>query len=627
MRLARPFQQLPHQFAAAPLAADVARLGPADLLPYRAGALGSAAIPLVSPGGAPTHDFSLAGPARPTRALASCPHLEDILIQLGAPVARSRLVRLAARTSAELGVEWNYHWFRRLPICIPIQTDADVTLQCGDEVAHLAAGEVWIFDNSLPYALHNRSALDCVHLVVETRALADRGALPSRALNLEPYRFEVLTPHELAALTRDMLADPESEALPNGARLALSESAKRWEAAFARFGHAPQGELAYQDILLDIREQILPYLPPRGPAAHAAAVIDTMLHMTPPAPRRLRRPAVMTRPQAAPPCHAPELERPVFIVSAPRAGSTLLWELMAHFAGVFTLGGESHEIIRGIPELHPAARGYASDRLTEAEARPELAAALREGFARRLVDRDGRSYWDAPPSARPPRVRLLEKTPANALRIPFLRAVFPDAVFIHLYRDPRPSISSLVEGWRSRCFLSYRRMPGWPYRDWSFLLPPGWSALAGCSLVEIAAHQWQVANATIEDDLRAVAPASSCKVDYDDLVRNPREIVRRIAALARFDWDDEVEAAVSAALPLSRVTLSAPAPHKWWRHEDDLAALLPQLSGPAEETAPTDQASSQRLDPTTSHAGRFPTTASEPRITLHLPHDTVASGG
>jgi hypothetical protein len=280
---------------------------------------------------------------------------------------------------------------------------------------------------------------------------------------------------------------------------------------------------------------------------------------------------------------APELDRPVFIVSAPRAGSTLLWELIARFAGVFTLGGESHEIIRSIPELHPAARGYASDRLTEVEARPEVAAAIRAGFARRLVDRTGRSYWDAPASERPPRVRLLEKTPANALRIPFLRAVFPGAMFVHLYRDPRPTISSLVEGWRSRSFLAYRRMPGWPYRDWSFLLPPDWPSLVGCSLVEIAAHQWQAANAAIEQDLRAAPPGSSCKVDYDDLVRDPRDVVCRIAELARLGWDDEVEAAVSAALPLSRVTLSAPAPHKWWRHEEELAVLLPRLarlSGP-----------------------------------------------
>jgi hypothetical protein len=177
-------------------------------------------------------------------------------------------------------------------------------------------------------------------------------------------------------------------------------------------------------------------------------------------------------------------------------------------------------------------------------------------------------------------VRLVEKTPANALRIPFLRAVFPDALFVHLSRDPRQNITSLVEGWRSRRFLAYRGMPDWPYRDWSFLLPPGWAALAGRSLVEIAAFQWQVTNTIIEEDLRAVPASSSCKVDYDDLVRRPGEVLRRIAALAGFDWDHEVEAAVSAALPLSRVTLSPPAPHKWWRHEHELAAVLPRLHGP-----------------------------------------------
>jgi Sulfotransferase family/Aspartyl/Asparaginyl beta-hydroxylase len=577
VRLAEAFQKLPQRFAAGPLAADVVLFGPGDFVPYGTGGLGDAAVPLVSPGGAPTHDFALAGPARATPALARCPHIAEALAALGARIARSRLVRLTAQTSAGSAVEWNYHWFRRLLICIPIQTDAAVTLQCEDEIIHLAAGEAWILDNSRRHALHNRSTQDCVHLLVETTAATSEAPLPRGSLHLEPYRFEVLTPQELAALIEEVLTVPGGAPVNEEVRLTLALLASRWEAAFARFGHDSKGELAYQDLVLDFRDQVLPRLSPGTVSAQAAAVIDTMLSMAPPAPRKLHRPAAAPRSRMAAPIAPPEFERPLFIVSAPRAGSTLLFDLVARFGDVFTLGGESHEIIRGIPELHPAARGYASDRLTQAEARPELAAALREGFSQRLVDRAGRSYLDLPAGERPHRVRLVEKTPANALRIPFLRAIFPGALFVHLSRDPRQNISSLVEGWRARRFLAYRGMPGWPYRDWSFLLPPGWPLLADCSLVEIAAHQWQIANATIEEDLRAAPAGSSCKLDYDDLVRSPRDALHRIAKLAGFGWDDQVEAAVSAALPLSRVTLSAPDPHKWWRHEEELAALLPRL--------------------------------------------------
>lgn len=79
--------------------------------------------------------------------------------------------------------------------------------------------------------------------------------------------------------------------------------------------------------------------------------------------------------------------QPLIIVSAPRAGSTLLFETLAHFPDLWTIGEESHEIIEGIPELHPAAYGYASNRLTAAAATPTITSFLHDRFARQLQDR------------------------------------------------------------------------------------------------------------------------------------------------------------------------------------------------------------------------------------------------
>lgn len=87
----------------------------------------------------------------------------------------------------------------------------------------------------------------------------------------------------------------------------------------------------------------------------------------------------------------------------------------------------------------PAARGYVSNRLTAEDATPEVAAQLRDRFARQLRDRENGHLIDLPPEARPARLRLLEKTPKNALRIPFLRALYPDARFLFLYREPAGS--------------------------------------------------------------------------------------------------------------------------------------------------------------------------------------------
>src|SRR5687767_9195280 len=111
-------------------------------------------------------------------------------------------------------------------------------------------------------------------------------------------------------------------------------------------------------------------------------------------------------------------DRPVFIVSAPRAGSTLLFETLSLSPSAWTIGGESHGL-EAIPGLNPASRGFDSNRLTAEHADPKTAALVKEFFAQRLRDRASRppsAPADGDPSSRA--VRLVEKTPKNALRIP-----------------------------------------------------------------------------------------------------------------------------------------------------------------------------------------------------------------
>src|SRR5262245_27523249 len=58
------------------------------------------------------------------------------------------------------------------------------------------------------------------------------------------------------------------------------------------------------------------------------------------------------------------LHRPVFIMSPPRAGSTLLFNVLADSRDAWTIGGESHRVIEDIPALDPRKRGFDSNRLT-----------------------------------------------------------------------------------------------------------------------------------------------------------------------------------------------------------------------------------------------------------------------
>ena len=271
----------------------------------------------------------------------------------------------------------------------------------------------------------------------------------------------------------------------------------------------------------------------------------------------------------------PEFDRPIFIVSTPRSGSTLLFETLSQFPDIWTIGRESHDIMEGIPELHPAFRSYSSNGLTEADALPHVSLALRDGFVRQLRDRSKTAYINLPVKERPQRIRFLEKTPKNVLRVPFLQAVFPDALFIFLYREPKGNISSMIEGWKAKRFISYPQLPGWQEKNWSFLLIPGWQSLQNCSIAEIAAYQWKMANSCIWDNLQSLPSSCWCLLRYEDLIKEPKKVIGEIREFVGLSWDGQIEEKLSQSLPNSAETISPPSPNKWRKNEREILEILP----------------------------------------------------
>lgn len=263
----------------------------------------------------------------------------------------------------------------------------------------------------------------------------------------------------------------------------------------------------------------------------------------------------------------PLFDRPIFILSSPRSGSTLLFETISQAPELYTIGGESHQMIEQVPGLAPRDRQFDSNVLTEDEATEERVAALRRHFHAALRDRSGQR---APAG----RVRMLEKTPKNALRIRFLRRVFPEARFVFLYRDARQTLSSMIDAWQSGRFRTYPGLPGWPGEfAWSLLLVPGWRELVGRPLHEVVRVQWERTLNTILDDIADVPPERLTTLDYDVFLRQPGVEVKRICAALDLPWDREL----GAALPLSRYTLTRPAPDKWRKHADLIEPMLPGL--------------------------------------------------
>ncbi|MGK5092457.1 sulfotransferase [Deltaproteobacteria bacterium TL4] len=685
MKLNTEFYHLPFRFDSAQLKQELSQISETHWSSHFPSTAGDTSLIMVSVGGLLNHDFALSGQTKPTDLLGHCPYFSQVLSTFNSPVSRCRITRLKAGKESPVQIDHNYHWFRRVSLYVPIVTNPAVKLFCNDKSIHMVSGDTWTFDQTLKHWMINGSDEDCIHLIIEIKgssafekmwlqteqpyASADCPhnlqvqefpfAPNNRSpLVFEPYCFEVLTPQEIRDLTANILSEAEKSQRPQPEFLSLVRTIEdfrgRWKKAFSQFGHHPSGELAYQDLILDFNEQIVPKvkkrLSPEGKGRYAMKVISSMLSMSPPEPKRLSRQlltkkrlkakqkvhwdahyqlvnhaekqagfqrlqeqskwipllesfrssstlaeiwpryaskseitqseltevtqTLMTLGLLTENFHEPHFDRPLFIVSPPRAGSTLLFNTLSHFPNLWTIGEESHELMEGLASLHPSAHDFSSNRLSEVDAPLHISKALQKRFVQELQDRDGYAYLDLPIKQRPHQIRFLEKTPKNALRIPFLKTVFPEALFIYLYRDPRENISSMVECWRSRRFIAYQNLPGWPYKEWSFLLPPGWSSLQNRSLVEIAAYQWNAANSYILEDLHALPKASWRLIRYADLIQNPKETLREISQFAQFPWDQRIEKVVSQSLPVSPMTLSTPSPDKWRKHEREISMIL-----------------------------------------------------
>lgn len=115
------------------------------------------------------------------------------------------------------------------------------------------------------------------------------------------------------------------------------------------------------------------------------------------------------------------LQRPIVVVGSPRSGTALISRILSKHSELYYAEEPRLTWRFGNAEK--------SDLLRPEDARSEVVQHIRGAFAQR-VRQAGRS-------------RLLEKTPSNALRVPFVDRVFPDAVFIHILRNGYDSALSI----------------------------------------------------------------------------------------------------------------------------------------------------------------------------------------
>jgi LPS sulfotransferase NodH len=215
----------------------------------------------------------------------------------------------------------------------------------------------------------------------------------------------------------------------------------------------------------------------------------------------------------------PVVDRPIFVVAPHRSGTTLLLDTLAR-----------HEQVAAFTRVHQrmdwTPRGAAlADRALGAllgPRRPHEAQHVWDRFLRRdddvLTASDvtdaQRAYFHAMIGrtlAARRRTRFVAKYPRLSLRVGWLDALFPDAVFVHLRRDWRAVVSSTVKRKRKRAAYSDR---------WFGVRIPGWQALGSSSDEEQSAAIFRCVTQELEAWAQRLGPRMLV-TSYEQLCADP----------------------------------------------------------------------------------------------------------
>jgi hypothetical protein len=139
------------------------------------------------------------------------------------------------------------------------------------------------------------------------------------------------------------------------------------------------------------------------------------------------------------------------------------------------------------------------------------------------------------------RHRLLAKV-TGWPRIGFLKEIFPDAKFIHVYRDGRAVANSFLNvSWWS----GWRGPANWRWGELTAEQKEKWER-NGKSFVVLAGIEWEILMAAQENAKRRIPPGDILEIRYENLCQDPIAVFRRTAEFGALDWSPQFEAAVKS---------------------------------------------------------------------------------
>jgi hypothetical protein len=211
----------------------------------------------------------------------------------------------------------------------------------------------------------------------------------------------------------------------------------------------------------------------------------------------------------------------VFLLGCARSGTSILGEALAEHPRIAYL----FEVSRIWNDLVPPKGDH---RLVACDVTSGVAEAIYRALAQK---RDELYPAGKPASSTAGTDVLLEKNPKHVIRIPFLRGLFPHGRYVHIIRDGRDTVASLM--FRNRG------------DRWGHLEIPGWRELLEryprrnhirC------AHQWRDSVHIARQDAASLPVDAYREVRYEALLEQPKEVVDGIFRFLGLEPDPSVDA-------------------------------------------------------------------------------------
>lgn len=265
-------------------------------------------------------------------------------------------------------------------------------------------------------------------------------------------------------------------------------------------------------------------------------------------------------------------KRRIILIGAARSGTKLIRDSLAEAANVGCVPYDVNFVWR-----------YGNEHLPDDAFSDIIPSATTTRFVHGYVDHYARNGV------------VIEKTVSNALRVPYVKKVFPDATFVHLIRDGIDAIASTRQQWAAPTDRAYvlKKLRHFPPR-----LLPGYGRKYVMRLLthrdpETPRASWGVRYAGIDDDLShdgllltcarqwrySVESATDALVDidnqvvnvrYEDLVANPSAALSELLDELKLKTDASALHQVT-----SRITDGNVGKGRRQLSHDDLLAISP----------------------------------------------------